>query len=208
MTCLTSSRDADAPRVYLAGPEVFLVDADGLSERKKTLCRRYGFQGVSPLDAEMRLDSNKNRRETGLQISRANEELIRSCNTIIANVTPFRGISADVGTVYEMGFARGVGLPVFAYTNVATNFLGRTAALLGNTLKQDEEGCFRDGNDMIVENWDLMDNLMIEGCIQSSNGVLVIEDASPDQMFTFLGGFEKCLLEARKLFLGRGHVLR
>ncbi len=39
--------------VYLAGPEVFLPDAIELGERKKRLCRAYGFEGLYPLDNEI-----------------------------------------------------------------------------------------------------------------------------------------------------------
>ena len=38
--------------VYLAGPEVFLVNAREIGERKKELCEKYGFQGHFPLDGE------------------------------------------------------------------------------------------------------------------------------------------------------------
>ena len=58
-----------------------------------------------------------------MQISAGNEELIRSCRLLIANLTPFRGPSADVGTAYEIGFARALKLPVYAYSNVAGNLL-------------------------------------------------------------------------------------
>ncbi|WP_228260705.1 nucleoside 2-deoxyribosyltransferase [Marinobacter orientalis] len=36
------------------------------------------------------------------RIYRASRELMDSCDAIIANLTPFRGISADPGTVFEV----------------------------------------------------------------------------------------------------------
>lgn len=126
------------PRVYLAGPDVFLIDPADLLGRKQRLCRRYGFLGLSPLDTEVNLRTSS-KRSTGLAISNANEELIRSCQLLIANLTPFRGPSADVGTAYELGFARALGRPVFGYTNSPVllsiergNFLG--AAFIGQIL--------------------------------------------------------------------------
>ncbi|EOK5970913.1 nucleoside 2-deoxyribosyltransferase [Vibrio parahaemolyticus] len=60
-----------------------------------------------PLDNE--IDINGVSKETiGLEISRANEALILSADAVIANLTPFRGASADVETVYEVGMAKGL----------------------------------------------------------------------------------------------------
>src|SRR4051794_24336273 len=109
------------PKVYLAGPDVFLPDPVAAGRTKKSLCSTYGFQGVFPLDAKLNLDGLAP-AEQALRISRANEGLIRGCQFIVASLTPFRGPSADVGTAYEMGVASALGLPVFAYTNTADDF--------------------------------------------------------------------------------------
>ena len=105
-------------RVYLAGPDVFLPNALAFAAAKRELCAKHGFIGVSPFDNEIK-PSLLPKHEAALRISVANEDMIRTCGLMIANMTPFRGPSADVGTAYEMGFARALGLPVFAYTNVA-----------------------------------------------------------------------------------------
>jgi nucleoside 2-deoxyribosyltransferase len=179
------------PRVYLAGPDVFLPDPVAFGEKKKRVCDRYGLEGVFPFDAEV-TPGERSRRETGFLISEANERLIRSCAAVIAKMTPFRGVSADVGTAYEMRFARGLGLVVFAYTNVATAFTERTQLALGPAARRDKDGCLRDGNGMTVEEWDFMDNLMLEGGIRAGGGQLVVEAAPEDEIFTSLGAFETC----------------
>jgi nucleoside 2-deoxyribosyltransferase len=117
---------------------------------------------------------------------------------LIANLTPFRGISADVGTVFELGFAYGLGLKVFAYTNVSQSFTERTV----NALKQvhrSEDGRLRDSLGMFIEEVELTDNLMIDGCINNSSKHLIVEPAPVDELFTYLGGFEKCLIAAQKM---------
>ena len=43
------------PRVYLAGPEVFLPDAIAVGAEKCRLCAEYGFEGLFPLDASLEL---------------------------------------------------------------------------------------------------------------------------------------------------------
>jgi nucleoside 2-deoxyribosyltransferase len=178
---------------------VFLQDAVGQGERKKALCRQYGLKGVFPFDVEVE-SSKRHARETALLISKSNEELIRGCCAMIANMTPFRGPSTDVGTAYEMGMGRALGLLVFAYTNVAIPFTARTARFLGPAARRDQTGCLRDANDMAVEDWGLMDNLMLEGGALASGGELVVVKAPDRERFTDLSGFEKCVqLAARTL---------
>ena len=41
------------PKIYLAGPEVFLTNALEFAARKKDLCRQHGFEGLFPFDAEI-----------------------------------------------------------------------------------------------------------------------------------------------------------
>jgi hypothetical protein len=56
---------------------------------------------------------------------------------------------------------------------------------------------------MAVEEWDLMDNLMLEGGVHAGRGELVIEEAPAGEMFTYLGGFEKCVRLAAGVLLRR-----
>jgi len=125
--------------------------------------------------------------------------LIKSCDLVIANITPFRGPSADVGTVYEMGFAHALGKKVFAYTNCAESFTQRTIKTFGSGLKRDLDGKLRDEHGMFVEEVELVDNLMVDGCIHANSGHLFVSEAPLGELFTFLGGFEECLKAAKKL---------
>lgn len=193
-----TDEEAMAPQlIYLAGPEVFLKNAAEIGEKKKTLCRKYGFEGVFPIDVEVKPDG-KSPREFGLCISDVNEGLIKSCQVVIANITPFRGPSADVGTVYELGFAHALGKLVLAYTNVAESFTERTVKALNGKVVRGVDGLLRDELGMFIEENGLVDNLMIDGCINANSGVLVVEQAPTGELFTFLGGFEKCLIAAQK----------
>lgn len=184
-------------RAYLAGPEVFLRNAKEIGEQKKALCAKYGFEGVFPLDNEVNTQG-KSPREIGLCISGVNEDLIKTCAIVIANLTPFRGPSADVGTAYEIGFAHALGKKVFAYTNVAAPFTERTVRALKGKVSRSQDGRLRDADGMFVEENDLVDNLMLDGCIHASTKQLVIEEAPVDQLYSYLNGFEKCLRFALK----------
>lgn len=179
-------------RIYLAGPEVFLTNAKEVGQQKKALCKKYGFEGVFSLDIEIEI-KGKTTTQVGFCISEVNEGLIKSCDIVVANLTPFRGPSADVGTAYEMGFAHGLGKKVFAYTNVAVPFTQRTIKALNLQAKRSVDGKLRDEYGMFIEEMELTDNLMIDGCIQASTGHLFVEQAPKGQMFTYLGSFEKCL---------------
>ena len=181
-------------RVYLAGPDVFLPDAAAALARKKAICADYGLEGVSPLDPLPEEPADWADFAAWRRIALTNEAHIRRSAAIIANLTPFRGPSADAGTVYEIGFARALGRPVFAYANTAAGFAERTRLALG--LAPDVP---RDAAGMLIEAFDLFDNLMIDAAVAHSGGTLVTVDVPPDARWTDLAAFERCVAAAARL---------
>ncbi len=99
-------------RVYLAGPDVFYPDAKLRGDALKVLCRRYGFEGLFPLDNEI---APRELSAMAREIREANLALIRSCDAVIANLEPFRGLEPDSGTVFEIGYATALGKRVVGY---------------------------------------------------------------------------------------------
>ena len=93
--------------IYLAGPEVFLPDALAVGTRKKALCEKYGFIGLFPFDNEIK--SAPPGARTDALIYHANLAMMRAADIGIFNLTPFRGVSADTGTVFELGLMIGLG---------------------------------------------------------------------------------------------------
>ncbi|HEU5322032.1 MAG TPA: nucleoside 2-deoxyribosyltransferase [Methylomirabilota bacterium] len=187
-----------APRVYLAGPDVFLPEPAAMARAKQELCAAYGLVGVSSLDNEIDVSALP-RRQAGLAIGAANEATIRSCQALVANLTPFRGPSADVGTAYELGFARALGLPVFAYTNAAGSFLQRTRAHARRVRKR-RSGTLEDEHHMALEDFDLADNLMLAAAVHATGAAVVVGRVPARRRFTDLSAFEECLrLAARHL---------
>jgi len=174
--------------IYLAGPEVFLPHAVAAGEAKKALCQQYGFEGLYPLDNEI---SGSDGKSLAFAISRENENLIRCADIIIANLTPFRGASADAGTVYELGLARGLNKVLAGYSNTTILFAQRSWELYGAGDEQTAELHDRDG--MSVENFGLHDNLMIEGGIKQSGGIFISNHARETERFTDLSAFEQVL---------------
>jgi nucleoside 2-deoxyribosyltransferase len=157
-------------RIYLAGPEVFLPDALAVGAAKKALCAAHGHVGVFPLDPPAPASGPPDWR----RIHAANELLIRGCDTLVANLTPFRGAGADPGTVFELGFMRGLGRPVHGYSAAVASLRERVACTL-------EGGTWRDEAGLEVEDFGLGENLMLEGAIAAAGGVMWRQDVSGDR---------------------------
>ena len=185
-----------SPRVYLAGPDVFLPNAVAWGQRKKTICAQYGLTGVTPLDKIAREPDCWASLQPWQVIGRRNEVHIRSSDAMIANITPFRGPSADVGTVFEIGFMRALGRPIFAYATVATPFTERTLASIVGGVTTRPDGETRDADDMQVERFGRFDNLMIDAGIAASGGRIVTRELPRATRWNDLSVFESCVLQA------------
>lgn len=180
-------------RLYLAGPDVFLPDPLARAAVLKAICARHGLVGVSPLDDLAGGDPpDWGALPEAFRIARRNEAHIAGCDVLVANLTPFRGPSADAGTVFELGFMRALGRPVFGWSNAAAPFAARTRAAFATT--QQADGSWRDGEGMLVEDFaPLSDNLMIDGAIAASGGVLVAREVPRGEAWTNLDAFEACI---------------
>jgi nucleoside 2-deoxyribosyltransferase len=183
-------------RVYLAGPEVFLSNAREIGALKRRVCERHGLVGVFPADEEDACDPALPLAEQGLAISRAMERVMRGCDAMIVNITPFRGPSADVGSAYEMGFMRALGRPIFAYSNDNRPFLDRVVAFYGRGVRMRPTGEYEDPDGMEIEPFTLHDNLMLSGGIVSSGGCMIAEAVPYAERYTSLVAFERCVAHA------------
>lgn len=177
-------------RIYLAGPDVFLPEPLKIARAKQDICQTHGFVGVFPFDASLDL-ANLSPFEMGIAIYKSNIELMDSCDLIVANMTPFRGPSMDVGTAFEMGYMAAQGKPVFGYTNDERFYGERVAA---NTPGWDANG-------MSIESFEMADNLMLEGAIFTSGGVLMREQISSEFYYTELKVFEATVRSAAERLL-------
>lgn len=162
------------PRIYLAGPEVFLPNAHAIGAAKAEICHAHGLVGVFPLDGQLDIDRLPP-GEQAREISLANEGLMRSCDAIIANLTPFRGAAMDSGTAFEVGFMRALGRPIFGYTNVASDYAERASQVRRDALVP---GDF-DAEGLEIEDFGLTENLMIAIAV-SETGANVVRHAGGD----------------------------
>jgi nucleoside 2-deoxyribosyltransferase len=183
------------PRLYLAGPEVFLPDAIAVGAEKKRLAAEAGFEGLFPLDNALSLEGVA-KLEQARRISLANEALIRSADGLIANLTPFRGVSADAGTAFEVGFARALGRPVLAYSNAGDLYLTRASAYrraAPGLADADRAG-------VAIEDFDLAENLMLDIAVRESGSAVVCRTVLPGAEMRDLAGYRACLADARRIF--------
>jgi nucleoside 2-deoxyribosyltransferase len=178
-------------KLYIAGPEVFLVNAREVMKRKTALCHAYGFEAICPGDLD--IPPSPTKKGFGLAISRVDEEMMNSADGVIANLTPFRGIAADVGTCFELGYMCAQGKLVAAYTNVAEGHYERILAYYDGKVTEAADGHTRGPDGLSVEDFDMIDNLMMHGGVERRGGHIAIHKAAPDALYTDLTAFEECL---------------
>ncbi len=127
-------------KIYLAGYDVFYEDAAERGKKLKALCRKYGFEGLFPLDSEAK---------TAEEIFSANIGLIDEADIIAANLNDFRGNDPDSGTTFELGYAYARKKALYGYRDSLEPLRDR----LGE----------RDGQGFSVEDFGMSINLM-PGC--------------------------------------------
>jgi nucleoside 2-deoxyribosyltransferase len=175
---------------YLAGPDVFLPNAAAHAARKVEICRRVGLRGLPPLneDAEP--------TDTALDLWRVIYQkdiaMMERCDIIIANLTPFGGASADAGTLIEVGWFLGKGKPIFGYSNSWESFEVRMRRQLGENLAS-----------LTIEGFDLPDNLMIVGAVDSGGYPIFIPRDGKARGIDALDVFEACAAAAAQAIAGR-----
>lgn len=170
-------------RAYLAGPDVFLPDADAHAARKRAICAAHGIEGLAPLNENL-TDWRK--------IFAKDVAMMEAADIIIANLTPFRGPSADAGTLVELGWFFGRGKRIFAYSNSAAGFTERSRLHVA-AVPDPFAG-------IAVEGFGLADNLMIPGAVEASGHGIVVPPEGAAPGFGELGMFTRCVELVKAFF--------
>lgn len=178
-------------KLYLAGPEVFLPNAREMLDTKAAMAREFGFEPICPGDVT--IEPAPTRHEFGLKISAVDEDMMNRADGIIANLTPFRGIAADVGTAFELGYICAQGKRVAAYTNMTANHFQRTHGYYQGNVVEGSDGRKRGPDGLSLEDFDMIENLMLHGGIERRGGFISVHDAAEDALYTDLTAFRACL---------------
>ena len=178
------------PVAYLAGPDLFLPDAHAHAARKVAIAAGHGIEALVPLDAPA--PERQPGEALWQAIFRQDVGMMEASDIIIAHLTPFRGASADAGTLVELGWFLGRRRPCFGYSNASTPFAARSRrqiAALPDPV-----------SDIAVEDFGLGDNLMVVGALE---GGLVTPPEGQDLPFDSLAMFERCVARAAAFLAGR-----
>ncbi len=171
---------------YLAGPDVFLPDAIAHAARKVAICAQHGITGRPPLNEDVETLRTLPEDRLWRVIYDKDVAMMEECDIVIANLTPFRGPSADAGTLVELGWFLGRGKPIFAYSNTAMPFAERSRRQLA-AVPDPMPG-------LMVEGFGLPDNLMIPGAVLQGGGhPIVLPADGVDRAFDALEVFADCV---------------
>lgn len=135
-------------KAYIAGPDVFYPDAADLANKARLVAARHDIDALIPIDNEIK---DKQGAELSAAIFKANVKMINEADIVIANLSPFRGPSADAGTVWEVGYAFAQGKKIFAFSDDMREYKDRVGKPDG----------------MLIEDFGSQDNLMIAHAVHS-----------------------------------------
>jgi nucleoside 2-deoxyribosyltransferase len=171
-------------KLYLAGPDVFYPNVKDIAKAKKEICAKYGATGLFPLDNK--IDITK--KGADLKIYIANCALMVEADACIANLTPFRGPSMDVGTAFEVGYMTALNKRVYGYTNSADLYNSRVIAdEMSRELDSAHIGRV-DIDGYAIEDFGNVDNLMIDRAIVCGTLKDIARPSTPtpdDHLYTF-----------------------
>lgn len=110
-------------KVYMAGPDIFRTSWPDIAEKIVNACASWGFEALLPIPVNQSLDrpdvcgiTVPGKPKDAVPVFESCLDMIRSCDAMVANITPFRGDEPDSGTVFEIATAYALGKPVVAYT--------------------------------------------------------------------------------------------
>jgi nucleoside 2-deoxyribosyltransferase len=183
------------PRIYLAGPMVFLPNPGGIFARMKAICDGLGLTGITPLDNQTGLEGLPPGPALIERIVRADIELMRSVDAGVFCLDGFRRApEMDAGTAFEIGYMHALGKPLAGWTadprpypcKVQDYFsevfgLALTETLPG--LSGGTSGLTRDPDGMLVHSEGCAQNAMVHIGIELSGGIVAAE-ADWERAFT------------------------
>ncbi|WP_152183049.1 nucleoside 2-deoxyribosyltransferase [Sulfurimonas indica] len=147
-------------KIYIAGPDVFEKDSIEIGKRLIALCKEYGYEGLYPLDNVVNFSQPK--QKIAQDIFQANQAMIQEADIVIANVNPFRGKEPDSGTIWECGYAYGLGKEVYVYMQDTGDYI----ECFDDDEKNLVNGYYVDNENRAIEDFAYPLNLMISCAVK------------------------------------------
>ena len=122
----------------------------------------------SVMNARPTVTRSTPRMQNSARIFHANCALLHAADIGLFNLTPFRGPSADVGTVFELAFLFARGKPVYGYSANTASYRERVQRAAQIEVRQNGRALYPMG--YRVEDFGLADNLMILQAIEELGG--------------------------------------
>ena len=145
-------------KCYMAGPAVFAPDHKEWAEAVVYNCSGTIIEPLIPADG----DVESNPVETlANRIYQKNIEMMKEADICIADISPFRGVSGDAGTLFEVGYMTALGKPVFLYSDLKDLSYKRRADGLNAMIHYPSPIWCWLCDDWLVEDFGLTENLMI-----------------------------------------------
>lgn len=153
------------PVVYLAGPERYDSDAAEKYAVMKELCAKAGLYAVVPTDEIPGLPAaNTGDIYTDAYLTfMRQQQHVRDCDIIIANLNDFHGWEPDSDTSFECGMAFQLGKKMFSYMESTQKMIDRIPNFGKESDYRDHCGCN-------AENFDYPINLMFSASMPVLEG--------------------------------------
>ncbi|HVY18033.1 MAG TPA: nucleoside 2-deoxyribosyltransferase [Rhodopila sp.] len=172
------------PRLYLAGPTVFLPEPEPEFARMKSICRACGVEGVAPLDGQMGLEGLPPGRPLLEAIVRADMALMDSVDGAVFCLDGFRrGPEMDTGTAFEVGYMKALRKPIAGWTRDPRPYPDRVSSFFRDVFGLElaaaaagatggTSGLTRDPDGWLVHSEGCIQNAMVHVGIELSGGLV------------------------------------
>ncbi|MBQ6493330.1 MAG: nucleoside 2-deoxyribosyltransferase [Erysipelotrichaceae bacterium] len=129
------------PIAYLADFEMFLPTCDETVAYWKKTCEKYGIIGLFPGEGDPVLPGDDFWR----RVFEHDVNWMKYCDMCLAQLDDWRGHEPDSGTLFELGYYVGLGLPAYGFYSGPKTLLERKIE------RKEEDGVIYDLNGYMIE---------------------------------------------------------
>jgi nucleoside 2-deoxyribosyltransferase len=112
--------DVKRPVIYLSGPERYEENGAIIYEQQKEICRKYGYEAISPLDGLSPAIGWEDAYTQAYHTFHQWQQQVRNCDIILCNLNDFHGYEPSSDVSFECGMAWQLGKKCFGYMEDTT----------------------------------------------------------------------------------------